>query len=173
MEKVKKLVAKLILILKENVPLIKRIIFLIGGLVVVAVGLWFVFVGDLFLRNVNPDYLPDSVKGWQQFTSSNIAYWLILASITAFGSGIACMFSTSFKEKPVYYYILKGLAVLLLVGFIVVLYRFKNSPMNDLLTRVEDRSLRDLTMTVSFILAYISLGFQATSIALDATIKEE
>ena len=89
-----------------NKPIFKTISFLVGGILILAIGLLFVLITDLYM--------------------SNTSGWLFLSIILSFGGGILFLLSDNFKHKRSLFLILKSAGILISLGFIIYLFAFKN-----------------------------------------------
>ena len=79
----------------------RSISFIVGATLLAVVGIVFLVLSDLGLKNK--------------------AVWLLVSVLLSFGSSIVCFFSETVKDKPKLVYLLKGIALALAIGFIVYL----------------------------------------------------
>lgn len=147
---------------KEPSKLPQNITFIIGALVMFAVGLFYMFMSDLTFKN------PSSM--------------LIVSVLLSFGSAILFFLSTSFNEKPKMVLIFKLVAIALAIGFVVYIHVFQTSEyyLNMLekfkkagLAGARDLALSQMTMVVTLVLGYVSIVGQVANTVLVAVIKED
>lgn len=132
--------------------LIKTIVFYVGCLAVIVAGLLYLILTDLKFGNT--------------------AAWLLGVSVLAFGSGICGLFSVSFKEKKTVMYILKGAAVALCIGLIILIFVSKvSSPFVDVSEVLKADA--NTAVTIPLVFAFISAPFLAADIALNLIWKDE
>lgn len=136
----------------DNKSTIKLISLIVGGVTIFVAGLIFVVITDLKLKNTST--------------------WLFISIIFSFGSGIANMLSDNIKEKPIPYYILKGLGVLLAIGYLVFLSVFAGS---DFAAAVDSkvRDVRDLAIVLSRVFCIIAIAAQAVNVVFAALTRKE
>lgn len=84
--------------------LVKKILLSVGGALILGIGLMYILITDLYLKNT--------------------ANWLFLSIFTAFGSGACIFLSESIKHKPIIYYIIKGLGVVFAIAFIIIVLQY-------------------------------------------------
>lgn len=84
------------------IGLVKNLSFFIGGIGVMVTGLLYVLITDLYLGNTS--------------------VYLLLGILLAFAGSICCILSNNFKNKPVAFYILRGIGIAMSIGFIVFLF---------------------------------------------------
>ena len=89
------------------VGLMKNISFFVGGIAIMVTGLIYVLVTDLYLGN-----------------TSN---YLLLGIILAFSGSICFILSNSFKHKIKVFYILRGIGIVMSIGFIIYLFAYTNA----------------------------------------------
>ena len=87
-----------------NQSLIKKITLIVGGLLVIALGLFYILFTDLLFNNT--------------------AKWLFLSIFSALGSGICALLSESIRNKKFFYYILKIVGVLCIAAFVMVVLKY-------------------------------------------------
>ena len=140
----------------------RSISFIVGATLLAVVGIVFLVLSDLGLKNK--------------------AVWLLVSVLLSFGSSIVCFFSETVKDKPKLVYLLKGIALALAIGFIVYLYLFFQSEICTTIKashkfamyvgskRVEISRLdiKNLTQVISFVLGYAGVAIQAANIGLNA-----
>ena len=85
----------------------KSISLLVSGFAVMLACVLFIFATDLFLKNN--------------------AQWLMISALIGFGASIIGLLSEIKKENKILIYSLKGVSLLLSIGFIVFLYKFMGS----------------------------------------------
>lgn len=90
-----------------NKTLFKTITYFVGSLLIILVGLLFVLITDLYMKNTSG--------------------WLFFDIILSFGAGALFLFSESFKHKRGLFYLFKGLGILVTVVFVIYLFKFKAS----------------------------------------------
>lgn len=120
-----------------NKDLIKQIAFLGGTIVIFVAGLIYNICGDLVIGAAST--------------------WLFGSILLAFGSGICAVFSDRCKEKPKAYFALKGIAVGLAVGFIVLLIVFQAVVVPGL-TMQKDRDAATAVDVVSIVVSVVALA---------------
>ena len=84
--------------------LVKKILLSIGGILIIAIGLLYIVVTDLYLKNT--------------------ANWLFLSIFTAFGSGACVFLSESIRHKPIIYYIIKSLGIVFVAAFLIIVLQY-------------------------------------------------
>lgn len=90
----------------EIKTLIRNISMIVGIAAVAAVGIFFILFADLYLKAISTELF--------------LGIFFPLASI------VCLILAESFKHKPMVFYILKGAAVALAIGFIVYAFVFMN-----------------------------------------------
>lgn len=156
---------------KERViGLFKNISFLVGGILIMVTGLVYVLVTDMYLGN-----------------SSN---YLLLGIVLAFSGSICFILSNSFKNKLKLFYILRGIGILMSIGFIIFLFAYMNTDLfskNTYLKLFKKYSGKTIWFlsnnfkkgmqiqcnikpiyTINLVLAFIGVFCQGTNIALNA-----
>lgn len=137
---------------QKLLKLLKTIFFYVGNLAVIAAGLLYLVLTDLKFGNT--------------------AEWLLLVSILAFGSGICGLFSANFKEKRLTMLILKGAAVALSIGLIIIIFISRGcSPY----TEVEPvkQAAASAAVTISLVFAFVSVPFLGLDLAANIAFPEE
>lgn len=84
--------------------LLKNLSFFIGGITLLVTGLIYVLITDLYL--------------------SNSSVYLLLGIILALAGSVCFILAESFKDKIKVFYILKGIGIVMSIGFIVFLFLF-------------------------------------------------
>lgn len=87
--------------------LLKDLSFFIGGILLLATGLVYVLITDLYL--------------------SNSSQYLLIGTLFAFGGSITFLLSNNYKHKLKIFYIMKGIGIILSIGFIIFLFLFMNA----------------------------------------------
>lgn len=140
----------------------RMVSYLAGAGLMALVGVVFMMLSDLAVKNT--------------------ATLLMLAVALSFGGAIAAFFSETLREKPIFLFILKVLALALTVGFIIYLYEFRNNevfiaagkmkPFVMIIGNKEKEISRtvmmNFMMTSSLVLTYVAAGCQAINIGLNA-----
>ena len=156
---------------QKVIKLIKSISFHLSYAIIAFTGIMFVFVVDICLSSKKY-----STVGW--------LFGAIMITICAVVSAIA---SETQKEKPKLFYALKGVSFLLLVLFIVFIYKFADSKLCinmkagekwQLLTGFKNGKpirkpiykvkIRDFIINISLVLSYISVAISGANIAVNA-----
>lgn len=156
---------------QKVIKLIKSISFHLSYAIIAFTGIMFVFVVDICLSSKKY-----STVGW--------LFGAIMIVICAVVSAIA---SETQKEKPKLFYALKGVSFLLLVLFIVFIYKFADSKLCinmkagekwQLLTGFKNGKpirkpiykvkIRDFIINISLVLSYISVAISGANIAVNA-----
>ena len=156
---------------QKVIKLIKNISFHLSYAIIAFTGIVFVFVVDICL------------------SSKKVATigWLFGAILFTLGIVITAIVSGTQKEKPKVFYALKGVSLLLLILFIVFIYKFKVSelctsfkggdkwqllvgfengkPIRKAIKKVD---IRDFIIKFSLVLSYISVVISGTNIAVNA-----
>ena len=86
------------------IGLVRNLSFFIGGILIMVTGLVYVLTTDLYLGNSSK--------------------YLLLGILLAFAGSICFILSNSYKNKPTVFYILKGVGVVMSIGFIIFLFVF-------------------------------------------------
>lgn len=116
-------------------------------------------------------------------TFNNTASKLIVSVLLSFGSAILFFLSSSFSEKPVIMFLLKGIGVALAVGFILYVHLFQAYDPYYLgkIDEFEKAGAAgtgslvktQVTMIITLVCSYIAFVAQAANTALVAIFKEE
>ena len=85
----------------------KLISYIVGASLAAVAGIYFLVISDLGLKNK--------------------ATWLMISVLLSFGSSIAFFFSETRRDKPILVFFLKGVGLLLAVGFLIYLFKFEQS----------------------------------------------
>lgn len=161
-----------------NKPLLRKITSLVGGLAIAAATLIFALVGDLVMKVGSAA--------------------LIVLMITGLGSAVCFFLAENYLEKPKTYYILKGMAILLAVIFILFLVLFfswttlatpdkkTGAPQDPSVVAALNafslqydganqsyKSSNIVIYTIFIALSAIGLIAQGANVAIFATLKEE
>lgn len=136
----------------KTVALIKKITFLVGILAMFCGSIFYMVVSDLGFGNE--------------------ASWLIIATIFSMGSAICQFFSTNMKDRSVTQIILRSVATVAGIGFILFLHLFMGT---DFYKGISYKYVdaRDVCMVVTLILSYVSVVAQIANLALIITVPEE
>lgn len=90
---------------KEKVlGLIKNLSFFIGGITIMVTGLVYVLITDIYLGNTS--------------------IYLLSGILFAFSGSICFLLANSFKHKIKVFYILKGIGIVMSIGFIIFLFAY-------------------------------------------------
>ena len=132
---------------------IKQITFILGGVLLLAAGLYFMLFGDLLVKSTST--------------------WLFAGSILSLGSGIFIILSDIVKNKKVLFYVFRGVAVALGVGFIVFcfIYLAQDTAAIALekgLTKTVVQTRLGVTAVPALILTFLGIAAQGTSLTLNA-----
>lgn len=136
---------------------LKNIAFASGLIAILFGGLFYILVTDLLLMNT--------------------AQWLFFGIICAFGSAAMLVISETFKHRPMWFYIFKGLGVAFAIGFIVVMFLYVGSVNVDAIvktksyTTAKTLSLANMVRIVSLIFGFISIAAQGCGITLNIIYK--
>lgn len=131
--------------------LIKNLSFFIGGILLLATGLIYVLVTDLYL--------------------SNSSQYLLLGILLAFGGSISFLLSNNLKHKIKWFYALKGIGVLLSIGFIIFLFLFMNAKDSEgVVLYLKETSLKLFKTYEGKTVSFLSSKFQ-NSMAIRCSIK--
>ncbi len=157
---------------------IKKIVRKVRNISFVAIVLIMAIAGVYFILQV--DSLLDS-KMWQAYAllknsdapqgevvGKSKALGLMIAILLAFGSACASAFSELRKDKPILVYCLKGLALVLAVGFVIFVSGFEA---NYLVARAA--TIIATSRVVTIVLASIGIGAIAINIASNAYLGIE
>lgn len=87
-----------------NKTLLKNLSFFIGGITLLATGLMYVLITDLYL--------------------SNTSVYLLLGIVLALAGSICFIVADTFKEKLKIFYLLKGIGIFMSIAFIVFLFLY-------------------------------------------------
>lgn len=136
----------------KTVALIKKITFLVGILAMFCGAIFYMVLSDLGFGNE--------------------ASWLIIATILSMGSVICQFFSTNMKDRPVTQIILRSVATVVGIGFILFSHLFMGTDFyNGISYKYVDS--RNVCMVVTLILSYVSVVAQVANLALIITVPEE
>ena len=139
--------------LAEKQSLFKGIACAVGGLAVIVGGLFYLLVTDLYLLNSSQ--------------------WLFYGAVCAFGSGIACLLSEGLRHKKNWFYVVKGIAIVVTILFIVVIFAYKNQcdiqaiVFGKKYTTAKANAILLTTTLVSVISGFLGLLFQTGGIVLN------
>ena len=109
--------------------LVKKILLSVGGALILGIGLMYILITDLYLKNT--------------------ANWLFLSIFTAFGSGACVFLSESIKHKPIIYYIIKGLGVVFAVVFIIIVLQYVSNADISEIVRVTEKQTVQIQSTLN------------------------
>ena len=156
---------------QKVIKLIKNISFHLSYAIIAFTGIAFVFIVDICLSS-------------KKFATIG---WLFGAILFTLGIVVSAIVSETQKEKPKLFYLLKGVSFILLVLFIVFLYRFKVSELClsfkggdkwQMLVGFENGKpirkpfkkidIRDFVIKFSLILSYVSLVVSGTNLTINA-----
>lgn len=147
----------------------RNVSLLISGVSLMLGTVIFIFLTDLFAKNN--------------------AQWLMISALLGFGAGTASLFSEIDKENKILIYILKGVALALMIGFVIYLYKFMSSSIYTSVKpeqifgmlrhnvapqqydyRIKINCLKGLkfTMVLTFICTYIGIVAQVYNITSNA-----
>ena len=144
-----------------NQSKIKTLLFTIGGLTLIATGLFYILITDLFLLNT--------------------AEWLFAAIFVAFGAGFSTILSESLKNKHVWFYIIKSIGIVCSFAFIVVLLNYAaaaSAPAN-ILTIVKTKgyktaealSLIKVVKNICLVFSIFGITCQVANVVLNIVYK--
>lgn len=139
-----------------NKSLIKKITLIVGGLLIIGIGLLYILITDLYLKNT--------------------ANWLFLSIFTAFGSGACIFLSESIRHKPIIYYIIKGLGIVFVVAFVIIVLQYvaaANANVNEIVRLTQKQTVQiQLTLnriaTACLFIGIASIVCQAANIVMNA-----
>jgi hypothetical protein len=144
-----------------NQSKIKALLFTVGGLTLIATGLLYILVTDLFLLNT--------------------AEWLFAAIFVAFGAGFSTILSESVKNKHVWFYIIKSIGIVCSFAFVLVIFKYAAaaSTPEALLTVVKTKgyktaevlSLINLIKNICLVLSIFGIACQAADVVLNIVYK--
>ena len=140
-------------IMLDKQSLLKGIACAIGGLAVIAGGLFYILVTDLYLLNSSQ--------------------WLFYGAVCAFGAGLACMLSESLRHRATWFYIVKAAGIVAAILFVVIAFAYKGHCDVSSVVRIKGfttakvNSLVSLVSLVSSILGFVGIAFQGCGIVLN------
>ena len=111
--------------------LVKKILLSVGGVLAIGIGLLYILITDLYLKNT--------------------ANWLFFSIFTALGSGACVFLSESIKHKPIIYYIIKGLGVLFAVAFIIIVLQYVSAANANIseIVRITEKQTVQIQITLN------------------------
>lgn len=136
-----------------NKLLVKQISLFSGGGLVFLAGLFYVLMTDLKMNNS--------------------ATWLFIGIILAFGGSILFMLCESTKEKPKLLYPLKGLSVLISLGYVVFLFLFKNTSVYKDITLDVEIKKANIIILIAVIIALLGVIAQGLNIVFHVLTRDE
>ena len=136
-----------------NKLLVKQISLFSGGGLVFLAGLFYVLMTDLKMNNS--------------------ATWLFIGIILAFGGSILFMLCESTKEKPKLLYPLKGLSVLISLGYVVFLFLFKNTSVYKDITLDVEIKKANIIILIAVIIALLGVIAQGLNIVFHVLTRNE
>ena len=147
----------------------RNISLLVAGCAMMVACVIYIFATDLFIKNN--------------------AQWLMISALIGFGAGITGLLSEIKKENKVLIYSLKGVSLLLSIGFIVFLYKFMSSTIYTSITpqavfgmfrtkdgyRISFQVLNavKVSMVLTFICTYSGIAAQVFNITSNAILGIE
>ena len=126
--------------------------------------------------------------------ATNNSIWLLCGSLLGFGAGILAMLSELNKENKILTYSLKGVAMALMIGFVVFLTFFEKSPIvtgldetdkflsliivklfnkQDGYTGFECLKAINVSMVITYVLSSIGIAIQVFNITSNAILGIE
>ena len=136
-----------------NKLLVKQISLFSGGGLVFLAGLFYVLMTDLKMNNS--------------------ATWLFIGIILAFGGSILFMLCESTKEKPKLLYPLKGLSVLISLGYVVFLFLFKNTSVYKDITLDVEIKKANIIILIAVLIALLGVIAQGLNIVFHVLTRDE
>ena len=147
----------------------KAISLLVSGFSMMAACVLFIFATDLFLKNN--------------------AQWLMISALIGFGASVVGLLSEIKKENKILVYSLKGVSLVLSIGFIVFLYKFMSSTIYTSIApeaifgmfknkngyRIQFHVLyaTNVSLVITFICTYLSIAAQVFNITSNAILGIE
>ena len=136
-----------------NKSFIKQLTFILGGVLMIVGGLYFMLFGDLLVRS----------------TSS----WLFVGSILSLGSGVFTILSDIIKNKKKLFFIFRGIGVALAIGFIIFTFIYLGQDvaaiaLEKALTKTVVIQRLNTTTIPSIIIAFLGVIAQGVSLAFNA-----
>lgn len=146
----------------------RAISLVVAGVTIMVATVIFIFLTDLFAKNNSQ--------------------WLMISALIGFSAGAAALLSEINKENKILIYVLKGISLVLMVGFVIYLYKFMDSSIYASIKpenvfgmfrynkngekgyRIAINCLKgmDFTMVVTFICTYLSIAAQVFNITSNA-----
>ena len=136
-----------------NKFLVKNVSLFGGGIMTFIAGIFYVLMTDLKMGNK--------------------ATWLFIGIILALGSSILFLLCESAKEKPILHYILKGLSLLLSIGFVVFLFVFKGSDIVTSINLPEKLAQANAIIIVTLVLTIIGFVLEAVNVVFIYLTRNE
>ena len=141
--------------IRKNQSIIKKIALSIGGFLIAGIGLVYILVTDLYLKNT--------------------ANWLFLSIFTAFGSSACVFLSESIKQKPIIYYIIKGLGIVFVIAFVIIVLQYvsaTNANIEEIIKLTQKQTVQiQLTLnkiaTACLFVGVASIIFQIINITMN------
>lgn len=167
-EKIKKVRWKRVFTKARNISLV------LGGVFIMVACVIYIFATDLF--------------------ATNTASWLIVGAIIGFGAGAVSLLSELNKENKILTFSLKGVALLLMIGFVVFLAIFQKSSIitsldetdkflsliivklfnkQDGYTGFECLKAINVSMVITYVLSSIGIAIQVFNITSNAILGIE
>ena len=136
-----------------NKSFIKQLTFILGGVLMIVGGLYFMLFGDLLVRS----------------TSS----WLFVGSILSLGSGVFTILSDIIKNKKKLFFIFRGIGVALAIGFIIFTFIYLGQDvaaiaLEKALTKTVVIQRLNTTTIPSIIIAVLGVIAQGVSLTFNA-----
>lgn len=157
--------------IKKIIGKVRSISFAAVVFIMALVGVYFILQVDSLLdSNMWQAYalLKDTDVSQVDVVGKSKALGLMIAIILAFGSAAATGFSELRKDKPILVYCLKGLSLVLAVGFVVFVHNFEAT---YLVARAYP--VIATSKVVSLIFGYIGIGTIVINIASNAYLGVE
>ena len=137
----------------RNVSLILAGVFLMAACII------YIFATDLF--------------------ATNTSFWLLGGALLGFGAGISSLLSEVKKEKTVLVYLLKGISLALMIGFVLYLSAFEKSnvvtslDVTDKFKEIECIKAINVSMIITYVLSYIGIAIQVFNVSANVILGVE
>ena len=139
--------------LQTNNIKIRSLTNLVGSLAIILAGLFFVLFADVSIK-----FTGSSAGTSDDFVK--ISIWLFLAIIFSVVAGLLYFIGDAYKNKKVLSLVLKGIGIVLAIGFIIFLFRFQSWLTNSGRVDISRSTMPYQTIVlVSFVITIISLLF--------------
>jgi hypothetical protein len=155
---------------KVALVLLRNLTLLAGVLLVAFVGVYFILQTDLALKNSNWQVykmLKKEDANQLEVVSKGKSFALTISILLSFGGAVLLGLSETLRHKPVVVYIMKGLALVLCVLFIIYISGFDTNYLTKAGIKVFVKEAIELK---TLILAYIGAAVVAINIACNAIL---